>query len=79
MTTLFWIKRDKPWKQYVANRAREIHQLTNKDHWRHCPWHLNPADLPSRGLSKDKLLNNYLWWEGPPCLVLPESEWPSEV
>ena len=35
MTTLFWIKGDKPWKQYVANRVREIHQLTNKDHWRH--------------------------------------------
>ena len=79
MTTLFWIKRDKPWKQYVANRVREVHQLTNKDHWRHCPGHLNPPDLPSRGPSGDKLLDNHLWWEGPPFLVLPENEWPSEV
>ena len=53
--------------------------MTIKDHWRHCPGHLNPADLPPRGLSRDKLLNNHLWWEGPPFLVLPESKWPSEV
>ena len=61
MTTLFWIKGDKPWKQCVANRVREIHQLTSKDHWKHCPGHLNPADLPSHGLSEDRLLNSNLW------------------
>ena len=79
MTTLFWIKGDKQWKQYVANRVREIHQLTNKDHWKHCPGQLNPTDLPSHGLFGDKLLNNHLWWEGPPFLLLSESEWPSEA
>ena len=26
----------------------------------------NPADLPSHGLSGDRLLNSNLWWEGPP-------------
>lgn len=54
--------------QYAANRVREICQLTSKDHWRHCPGHLNSADLPSR-----------VWWEGPPFLLLPENEWPDEV
>ena len=79
MATLFWIKRERHWKQYVANRVREIHRLTSKDQWKHCPGHLNPADLPSRGLSGDRLLNNTLWWEGPPFLLLPESEWPGKV
>ena len=79
MTTLFWIRRERQWKQYVANRVKEIRQLTSRDLWRHCPGHLNPADLPSRGLSGDRLLNNTLWWEGPPFLLLPEDEWPCTV
>ena len=69
----------KPWKQYVANRVKEIRQLTSRDRWRHCPGNLNPADLPSRGLSGDRLLNSKLWWEGPPFLMLSGNEWPSEV
>ena len=63
----------------MANRVKEIRRLSPKNHWRHCPGHLNPADLPSRGVSGDKLLNNTLWWEGPPFLLLPEDEWPCEV
>ena len=79
MTTLFWIRREKQWKQYVANRVKEIRRLSPKNHWRHCPGHLNPADLPSQGVSGDRLLNNTLWWEGPPFFLLPEDEWPCEV
>ena len=79
MTTLFWIRREKQWKQYVANRVKEIRQLTSRDLWRHCPRHLNPADLASRGVSGDRLLNNSLWWEGPPFLLLTEDEWPCKV
>ena len=60
MTTLFWIRREKQWKQYVANRVKEIRRLSPKNHWRHCPGHLNPADLPSRGVSGYRLLNNTL-------------------
>ena len=56
MTTLFWIRREKQWKQYVANRVKEIRCLSPKNHWRHCPGHINPADLPSRGVSGDRLL-----------------------
>ena len=70
MSVLFWIKNEKPWKQYIANRVREIQQLTSREQWKHCPGPLNPMDLPSHGLT---------WWEGPPFLCLSDDEWPCEV
>ena len=56
-TTLFWIKNDKPWKQYVLRRVHEIRTTLSKEHWKYCPGSLNPADLPSRGLDANKLMN----------------------
>ena len=58
--------------------------MTLRDLWRHCPGvhagHLNPADLPSRGLSGDRLLSNTLWcMGGTPFFLLPEDEWPCKV
>ena len=47
---LCWIQNEKPWKQYwkqyVRHRVDEIHRLTDKNAWKHCPGSLNPADLP---------------------------------
>ena len=51
MTTLCWSKNQRIWKQYVQHQVDEIHSLTPKEAWRHCPSHLNPADLPLRGLN----------------------------
>ncbi len=76
LTVLCWIKHDKVWKQYVSNRVEEIKLLTNREDWRHCPGLVNPADIPSRGLSGSELATSKLWWNGPPFLLLPESEWP---
>ena len=55
MAVLYWIKNKKPWKQYVAHRIKEIHQLTDKNQWYHCPGILNPADLPSRDTTAEEL------------------------
>ena len=76
MTTLCWIKNQRAWKQYVQHRVEEIRSLTSKDSWRHCPGHLNPADLPSRGLTAKALVACETWWKGPKFLYLPQSEWP---
>ena len=65
MTTLYWIKNDRIWKQYIGQRANEIRHLTLKDSWRHCPGEVNPADLPSRGLNSKELSTCNTWWNGP--------------
>ena len=79
MSSLYWIRIYKPLRQYVANRVSEIQQLTLRDDWRHCSGSLNPADLLSRGLTGDQLVNSSLWWEGPSILHLAETEWPHNV
>ena len=55
MTTLCWIRNERPWKQYVQHRVDEIRKLTSKNDWRHCPGKQNPADLPSRGVNAKEL------------------------
>ena len=64
-TVLYWIKQEKPWKQYVQNRVQEIRQSVPEAAWNYCPGTQNPADLPSRGLSGKELVESSLWWNGP--------------
>lgn len=75
-TALFWIKNERVWKQYIGQRVEEIRRLTPKDLWRHCPGELNPADLPSRGLSAKELSASNTWWNGLSFLYQSENEWP---
>ena len=77
-TVLCWIKNEKGrlWKQYVAQRVEELCSLTPKDSWKHCPGELNPADLPSRGLTARQLSNSSKWWNGPTFLYCPAEHWP---
>ena len=77
LTTLFWIKSNKVWKQYVRHRVEEILKLTSKEEWRFCPGKLNPADIPSRGLKGQELVESKIWWNGPEFLYNPETEWPT--
>ena len=71
---LCWIQNERQWKQYVSHCADEIRRLTGKESWRVCLVTQNPADLPSRGLSAEDLVNSSLWWEGPQFLRQPEGE-----
>ncbi|XP_028400806.1 uncharacterized protein LOC114523939 [Dendronephthya gigantea] len=75
---LCWIKNNKSWKQYVQNRVQEIRKLSSKESWKYCPGSMNPADLPSRGVSGKELNSNELWWNGPDFLNRSEEEWPRE-
>ena len=47
--------------------------------WRHVATDQNPADPASRGLYPKVLLNNYLWWSGPPWLYQSPDTWPSRT
>ena len=68
MMALGWITNYHPWKLYIRNRAETIRHLSEVNSWRHCPGEINPANLPTRGVSAKELANNQLWWEGPEFL-----------
>lgn len=58
-TTLCQIKNNKTWKQYVQHWVNDIREKKKKNcQWRHCPWELNPTDLPSQGCSIQELMKN---------------------
>ena len=59
MTTLCWIKNERAWKQYVGLQVDEIRRLTLKESWRHCPGEVNPASIPSRGLTAKELSDEW--------------------
>lgn len=67
------------YKLWVANRVEEILKLTKAEQWRHCPGKMNPADLPSRGLTATELECSKLWWMGPAFITEDESSWPAET
>ena len=75
---LHWIKSPgRDLDATVARRAAHIREITNPAQWNHVPTELNPADLPSRGISADKLAKSSLWWHGPP--FLQTQEWPRQT
>ncbi|XP_068229312.1 LOW QUALITY PROTEIN: uncharacterized protein [Palaemon carinicauda] len=66
---LSWIQRDVSKKDlFVANRVKEIRELTPPSCWQHCVSKDNPADLITRGLLADKLVDSTMWLYGPSML-----------
>ena len=63
---------------FVANRVTAISEKLPSSHWRHLPSGDNPADVNSRGMPIDQLLECSLWWDGPPWLKEPPGCWPSQ-
>ncbi|GFW18203.1 uncharacterized protein TNCV_4007431 [Trichonephila clavipes] len=55
-------------KTFVQNRVAKIQELYHNQLWRHVPSDQNPADLVSRGVDPDKLLQQNLWFNGPTFL-----------
>ena len=52
-------------EDYVADRITEITKLVPPGHWRYVSTRINPANLVSRGLYVQELLNCFLRWQGP--------------
>ncbi|XP_055622044.1 uncharacterized protein LOC129765659 [Toxorhynchites rutilus septentrionalis] len=55
------------WIGKPASNA-EIQRITNSYKWRYIPTQENPADIISRGILPRKILQNPMWWGGPPML-----------
>ncbi|XP_041449408.1 uncharacterized protein LOC121404212 [Drosophila obscura] len=64
------------WTTFVANRVTKIAQTTETQKWSHVRSEHNPADLASRGVPLQDLVDNHLWWHGPSWLQQPRSQWP---
>lgn len=63
---LAWIKTPpSQLKTFVSNRTAEIQNLTDDAQWHHVRSEHNPADVISRGLAANQLLECELWWKGP--------------
>ena len=61
---------------FVGNRVKQIQKLIPNARWSHVSSASNPADMLSRGMPANALLDANLWWNGPPWLNIPQSEWP---
>ena len=57
--TLSWIRNEKPWKKFISDRVKRNRSVTDPHEWRYVPGSLNPADLPTRGLSGKDLPNRH--------------------
>jgi hypothetical protein len=66
---LYWIAGEKIWNNYITKRLDEIHSLSRKEQWYHCPGEDNPADLPTRGITMEHLSASSKWFHGPSWLA----------
>ncbi|XP_058816959.1 uncharacterized protein LOC131680258 [Topomyia yanbarensis] len=77
---LQWLKSPPhAWKTFVANRTSEIQSITHGSKWLHVAGAENPADLASRGLSAEALVENMLWFHGAKWLAGDMLEWPFQI
>lgn len=64
---------------YIANRISDFQTTSPSQNVYHVPGVENPADLVSRGLLPSQILNNDLWFHGPPWMSSPLADWPVEI
>ncbi len=77
INVLFWIKGDsRSLNSFVGTRIAKIQTQTKPQQWRWVDTKQNPADLPSRGVLAEDLLEQELWWKGPGFLRSNNQKWP---
>ncbi len=76
-SVLYWLNNDKDRMQlFVYNRVTRIRRGTDLSEWGWVPSDLNPADLPTRGISVVQLAQSTLWAHGPAFLQEDANQWP---
>ena len=79
MNVLYWINTPaNRLKTFVSNRIGEIQAHSESKQWRHVPTDKNPADIATRDISINDMVNSTLWWKGPDFLRQSEDNWPPE-
>lgn len=63
------------WRTFVSNRVHEVQTKLPEAVWQYVSSQQNPVDAVSRGITPSELIESTLWWEGPPWLKLPPSQW----
>ena len=71
---LCWLQSKKKLKPFIEYTVKEI--LAISSIWKYCPTACNPADLLTRGLPAEQLINSTLWKHGPSWLSFP-TKWPT--
>ncbi|GFS67450.1 uncharacterized protein TNCV_2903491 [Trichonephila clavipes] len=80
MIVLAWLRKEPmDLKTFFQNRVAKIQELYPNQLWRHVPSDQNPADLVSRGVDPDKLLQQNLWFNGPTFLSAVHTELVSDL
>ena len=72
---LQWINGQGNYKQFVSNRVKKINEA--KMEWRYVRSHENPADIGSRGTTRDLHVNE-TWMNGP-CWLREPAKWPEQM
>ncbi|XP_075151025.1 uncharacterized protein LOC142225133 [Haematobia irritans] len=73
---LAWLQKPpSAWGTFVSNRVSKILDLVGRDCWGHVRSDLNPADIISRGIRSQELIDNTLWWQGPPWMRCVSNNW----
>ncbi|XP_055838413.1 uncharacterized protein LOC129906619 [Episyrphus balteatus] len=78
MIVLYWL-RDCPSRleTFVRNRVSKVQTESPPGSlWKHVPSEQNPADVASRGVMPQNLINNTQWWHGPSWLKFSKETWP---
>ncbi len=79
MNVLCWLRAEsRLLHTFVGTRIARIQQVTSVQQWRWVNTENNPADIPSRGVTAEKLVNNNLWFQGPAFLRQGKNHWPKE-
>ncbi|KAK3871589.1 hypothetical protein Pcinc_023276 [Petrolisthes cinctipes] len=74
---LQWVRNDQSKLPYVKNRVAEIREIQKDYIFSYTNTNSNPADLLSRGVLVNQLLQNTIWFQGPEWL--PEKDqWPQQ-
>ena len=74
---LHWLRCTKELKPFVANRVREIKELTSLTDWKYCPTPDNPADLLTRSITSQQIKSSEVWKHWSPYWLPQELQWPA--